>query len=198
MRFTAYITRRELLSGSRSNHEASIARIAQIFASDIMPEHCRQYSLRCASSGMRHDLSHRGSALPPPEHHLPHLLPKPHPSTSQFTFQGLPAGILESYLLARHGAVTLHDKVSNSSASSSIGVSLPRAVKEQVSQQDAGNDLTQSTVSPGGKSRRPNRRDPSSASEYFKAMTIISSPLQFRDSLVDTSAKIPSSPPYSA
>lgn len=161
-----------------------------------MPEHCRRYSSRCASSGMPHDTFRHESALPS-EDGLLALLPPPHPTTSQFTFRGLSAGILESYLLTRrdntvasHGPLSLVCPVAHPKyldidssvvlASSSANPAIPRAPGKRSTKAGATKDPDDCKVSSGKLRREPLGPHPAAA-DFFKSMTIIKSPLRFED-----------------
>ncbi|KZP09765.1 hypothetical protein FIBSPDRAFT_963713 [Athelia psychrophila] len=206
MKFTAYLTRRELPPDPRPQYAASIARIAQIFAGDLMPEHCRQYSSRCAKSGMPHDTFRHESALPS-EDGLLALLPPPHPVTSQFTFRGLSPGVLENYLLMyrdtaapSHGPLSLIFPVAHPTyldiessvvpASSFNNPPLPHARGKISTKERSTKDEAAGKVS-SGKLRRQARGQRPAAADFFKSMTIIKSPLRFEDSVapapIDTS-----------
>lgn len=94
MQFVAYITRRELQQHSK--YDVPISRIAQIFAADVMPQHCGDYASRCAVSNLAMDTMNSTSR--PTTHPVP-LIPAALPASSQFTFHGYRAGVLESFLL---------------------------------------------------------------------------------------------------
>lgn len=97
MSFTAYITGQE---GQKSEYKVAILRIAQIFAADIMPVHCQNYAAKCATPRVPVDVM---AFHPRPASDTISISPLAHSSSptsySQYTFQGYPAGILESYLL---------------------------------------------------------------------------------------------------
>ncbi|KZP06411.1 hypothetical protein FIBSPDRAFT_966453 [Athelia psychrophila] len=196
MQFIAYLTRRELLPHHRPKYETSIARIAQIFAGNLMPEHCRKYSSRCATSGMSRDTFRHEGALAA-DHGPLALLPPPHRTTSQFTFRGLPAGILESYLLTRrdaaaapHGPASvvvpathpnpLDIDTSAVLASSSNNAALPSAAGKHSLKKGATKYQAQGKSSSGKRAlgQRP------TASDFFKSMTVVKSPLRFEDRVV--------------
>lgn len=94
MQFTAYITRNEL-EGGVQKYDSPIARIAQIFASDVMPFHCKNYAERCAKSGVEPDLV---TVIPRPASSR-NLIPPAMSTSYQYRFHGYHPGILESFLL---------------------------------------------------------------------------------------------------
>lgn len=196
MRFTAYVTRRDSpQAGLRSRYDQSIARIAQIFASDLMTEHCHQYALRCAWSGLPQDLLHASSYTPLQNSRIPALLPEPRPATSQFTFQGLPAGVLESYIFSINRTITTsrepeiltstadHPMTSEISPLPSIRITPShrrtlRAFQPEVGRDDA---LRKSSSRRGLVKKREDASTSTEVEDVFKAMTLIRSPLLFRN-----------------
>lgn len=102
MQFTAYITRNEL-EGATHGYDFPIARIAQIFASDIMPFHCKNYTERCANSGVEPDVA---TVVPRPSSLRNPLLPRAMSTSCQYRFHGYHPGLLESFLLHAPSATT--------------------------------------------------------------------------------------------
>lgn len=162
-----------------------------------MPEHCRRYSSRCANSGMPHDTFRHECALPS-EAGLLAPLPSPYPTTSQFTFRGLSAGVLESYISTRcgtaapsHGPVTLafpvaHPKyldIDSSAvlASTSDNTALPRTPGKKSTKERVKKDAAGCQILPG--QHRPQAPGQNPAADFFKSMTIVKSPLRFEDSV---------------
>jgi hypothetical protein len=96
MEFTAYITRDEIEQHA-PKFDAAIARMAQIFAADIMPHHSKNYKAKCTSSSVATDTAVIASRVASMQ--TPLLIPPALFASSMYTFQGYHPGYLESFLL---------------------------------------------------------------------------------------------------
>lgn len=96
MEFTAYITRDEIEQHA-PKFDAAIARMAQIFAADIMPHHSKNYRAKCTSSSVATDTAVIASRVASMQ--TPLLIPPALSASSMYIFQGYHPGYLESFLL---------------------------------------------------------------------------------------------------
>lgn len=95
MQFTAYLTRSEV-EAFAPQFDAPIARIAQIFAAEVMPIHSTNYIVRCIASRVDADIATHTMR---PDVSPPVLIAAPETQSAQYTFNGYHPGHLEGFLL---------------------------------------------------------------------------------------------------
>lgn len=124
MQFVAYLTRREVEQHAPEYH-SPVARIAQLFAADVMPLHSTNYIARCIASGVDADIS--APNLIQPDQSPLALIASPEAQSSQYIFNGYHPGHLEAFLLQERSSRSTLKKPGRFPLSTAVSTKPPTA-----------------------------------------------------------------------